>query len=99
MTYIPIILGIAFVLLGVRFLPKLVYELAFFGAIFAAIEWWKYWGAGLDVFGWFTIPPVPEPVFLFGAAFSFTWILLRLIIIFSLFIPQLRIVSAILEGK
>lgn len=89
-----ILLGIAFVLIGVRFLPKLVYEIAFFGAIFGLVEWWKYWGVAV-----LSLPNMPNGVYVFTAAFMATWIVIRLLFIAGLFIPQAKMLSVVLEGK
>ena len=90
----PIIAGILFVLITVRILPKLVYEIAFLGAIFGFFELWHYHGTAF-----LGMPDLPLVFLQFAAALGLTWIVLRLILIFSLFIPQLKPIVMILEGK
>lgn len=94
MSTLAVILGIAFVLVFVRLLPALVYELAFFGAVFGFVEIWHYWGSAF-----LNMPELPAYIYEFTAAFGLTWIIIRLLLIASLFFPQIRPISVIVGGK
>lgn len=90
----PVIAGILFVIITIRILPKLVYEIAFLGAIFGFFELWHYHGTAF-----LGMPDMPLVFLQFAAALGLTWIVLRLILIFSLFIPQLKPIVTLMEGR
>lgn len=93
-TATAIIAGILMVFILTRLLHKLVYEIAIMGAIYGATEWWRYWGvASLG------LPPAPEWIYIFTASLAATWIIMRILFIFSLFIPQLVPISMWINGR
>lgn len=93
-----VFLGIAFVLIGIRLLPKLVYEIALFGAVFGLPQIWHYWGSAF-----LNLPELPIAILQFTAAGALAWALLRIMFILSLFPspiqPILRMFSTFVNGR
>lgn len=93
-----VVLGIVFVLIGMRLLLKLVHEIAFFGATLGFIGLYHYHGT---VF--LNLPVLPMFVLQFSAAAALTWVFFRLIFIFALFPspiqPLLMQISILVNGN
>ena len=90
---VALILGMAFVFFLVRVLGKWS-EVIIFIVIFGGMEWWKYWGVPM-----LGLPQAPDLLYMATAAFIFTWIVLKIIDLLSMFIPFLVPIRKIIEGE
>jgi hypothetical protein len=91
---IPVLIGIAFVFVSIRVLHTLILEVVWFGAILGFIELYHY--QGVVFLGW---PDLPSWLLIAGASAMITWIVLRVIYVFSLLpVPFLQPIFMTVSG-